>query len=554
MCSILGVLDIKTGTAKLREQALEMSKTMRHRGPDWSGIYVNEEAILVHERLSIVDVENGAQPLMSADGRLALAVNGEIYNHRELEKNLNLQYEFQTKSDCEVINALYLEKGNDFLNDLNGIFAFILYDNKDHSYLIGRDHIGIVPLYYGYDELGEFYVASEMKALIGHCNRIETFPPGHYYSSKDRKFVRYYQRDWEKYEAVKENVTNKKQLKTALENAVHRQLMSDVPYGVLLSGGLDSSIIAAIVRKYAQRRIESGDLKEAWWPQVHSFSIGLKGSPDLIAAKKVADHIGSVHHEFVYTVQEGLDAVRDVIYHLETYDVTTVRAATPMYLMARKIRSMGVKMVLSGEGADEIFGGYLYFHKAPSAQALHEETVRKLSNLHLYDCLRANKSMAGWGVEARVPFLDKEFLDVAMRLNPEDKLVKEGKMEKHILREIFSDYLPDEIVWRQKEQFSDGVGYNWIDTLKEVAAEQISDLELENAAFRYPINTPMTKEGYYYRTIFETRFPGDQAAKTVPGGKSVACSTPEALAWDNSLNNVIDPSGRAVQQVHKKSY
>ena len=554
MCSILGILDIKTGATKLRDQALEMSKTMRHRGPDWSGIYVNDKAILVHERLSIVDVENGAQPLMSADGRLALAVNGEIYNHRELEKNLNLPYEFQTKSDCEVINALYLEKGNDFLNDLNGIFAFVLYDNKDHSYLIGRDHIGIVPLYYGYDELGEFYVASEMKALIGHCNRIETFPPGHYYSSKDRKFVRYYQRDWENFEAVKENVTNKKQLKTALENAVHRQLMSDVPYGVLLSGGLDSSIIAAIVRKYAQRRIESGDLKEAWWPQVHSFSIGLKGSPDLIAAKKVADHIGSVHHEFVYTVQEGLDAVRDVIYHLETYDVTTVRAATPMYLMARKIRSMGVKMVLSGEGADEIFGGYLYFHKAPGAQALHEETVRKLSNLHLYDCLRANKSMAGWGVEARVPFLDKEFLDVAMRLNPEDKLVKEGKMEKHILREIFSDYLPEEIVWRQKEQFSDGVGYNWIDTLKEVAAEQVSDLELENAAFRFPINTPLTKEAYYYRTIFETRFPGDQAAKTVPGGKSVACSTPEALAWDNSLNNVIDPSGRAVQQVHKKSY
>ncbi len=554
MCSILGVLDIKTGTAKLREQALEMSKTMRHRGPDWSGIYVNEEAILVHERLSIVDVENGAQPLMSADGRLALAVNGEIYNHKELEKNLNLPYEFQTKSDCEVINALYLEKGNDFLNELNGIFAFVLYDNKDHSYLIGRDHIGIVPLYYGYDELGEFYVASEMKALIGHCTRIETFPPGHYFSSKDRKFVRYYNRDWEDYEAVKDNVTDKKQLKTALENAVHRQLMSDVPYGVLLSGGLDSSIIAAIVRKYAQRRIESGDLKEAWWPQVHSFSIGLKGSPDLVAAKKVADYIGSVHHEFVYTVQEGLDAVRDVIYHLETYDVTTIRAATPMYLMARKIRSMGVKMVLSGEGADEIFGGYLYFHKAPNAQALHEETVRKLSKLHLYDCLRANKSMAAWGVEARVPFLDREFLDVAMRLNPEDKRVKDGKMEKHILREIFSDYLPEEIAWRQKEQFSDGVGYNWIDTLKEVAATEVSDLELENAAFRFPVNTPMTKEGYYYRIIFEKAFPGDQAAKTVPGGKSVACSTPEALAWDNSLNNVIDPSGRAVQKVHKESY
>ncbi len=554
MCSILGILDIKTGAAGLRGQALEMSKTMRHRGPDWSGIYVNDEAILVHERLSIVDVENGAQPLMSADGRLALAVNGEIYNHRELEKNLRAPYDFQTKSDCEVINALYLEKGTDFLDDLNGIFAFVLYDNKEHTYLIARDHIGIVPLYYGYDEMGNFYVASEMKALVKHCVRIENFPPGHFYSSKDRKFVRYYRRDWESYDAVKENETNKKQLKQALENAVHRQLMSDVPYGVLLSGGLDSSIIAAIVRKYAQRRIESSDLQEAWWPQVHSFSIGLEGSPDLAAAQKVADHIGSVHHSFVYTVQEGLDAVRDVIYHLETYDVTTIRAATPMYLMARKIRSMGVKMVLSGEGADEVFGGYLYFHKAPNAQALHEETVRKLSQLHLFDCLRANKSMAAWGVEARVPFLDKEFLDVAMRINPEDKRVKEGKMEKHILRELFGETLPEEVAWRQKEQFSDGVGYNWIDTLKEVAAQQVTDLELEKAAYRFPINTPMTKEAYFYRTIFHNYFPGDEPAKTVPGGKSVACSTPEALAWDKSLNNVIDPSGRAVQKVHIKSY
>jgi len=530
MCSILGILDVKTGIAGLREQALEMSKTMRHRGPDWSGIYVNDEAILVHERLSIVDVENGAQPLMSGDGRLALAVNGEIYNHRELEKNLT------------------------FLDDLNGIFAFVLYDNKDHSYLIGRDHIGIVPLYYGYDEIGNFYVASEMKALMGHCTKIKEFPPGHYYDSHDQKFVRYYTRDWESYDAVKNNITNKKQLKQALENAVHRQLMSDVPYGVLLSGGLDSSIIAAVVRKYAQRRIESSDMKEAWWPQVHSFSIGLKGSPDLEAAKKVADHIGSVHHSFVYTVQEGLDAVKDVIYHLETYDVTTIRAATPMYLMSRKIRSMGVKMVLSGEGADEVFGGYLYFHKAPNAKALHEETVRKLSQLHMFDCLRANKSMAAWGVEARVPFLDKEFLDVAMRINPEDKLVKDGKMEKHILRELFADYLPEEIAWRQKEQFSDGVGYNWIDTLKEIAADQVTDLELEKAAYRFPINTPTTKEGYFYRTIFNNFYPGDEAANCVPGGKSVACSTPEALAWDKSLNNMIDPSGRAVQQVHIKSY
>lgn len=554
MCSILGILDVKTGTSEMRPQALEMSKTMRHRGPDWSGIYTNDDAILVHERLSIVDVENGAQPLLSDDGRLALAVNGEIYNHRELEKNLNNPYNFQTKSDCEVINALYLEKGNDFLDNLNGIFAFVLYDSKDHSYLIGRDPVGVIPLYYGYDEVGTMYVASEMKAIVKRCNIIKEFPPGHYFSSKTKNFVQYYTRDWENYNAVKNNITDKKQLKSALESAVHRQLMSDVPYGVLLSGGLDSSIVAAIVRKYAQRRIESEDLQEAWWPQVHSFSIGLKDSPDLKAAKKVADFIGSVHHEFVYTVQEGLDALQDVIYHLETYDVTTIRAATPMYLMSRKIRSMGVKMVLSGEGADEIFGGYLYFHKAPDAKALHEETVRKLSKLHMFDCLRANKSMAAWGVEARVPFLDKEFLDVAMRINPEDKLIKDGKMEKHILREIFSDYLPEDILWRQKEQFSDGVGYNWIDMLKEMTENIVSNIELDNAEFRFPINTPLTKEGYYYRTIFEKFFPGDQAAKTVPGGKSVACSTPEALAWDNSLNNVIDPSGRAVQQVHKKAY
>ncbi len=554
MCSILGILDIKTGVSALREEALEMSKTMRHRGPDWSGIYTGEQAILVHERLSIVDVEHGAQPLRSADGRLALAVNGEIYNHKELAKKLTVPYAFQTKSDCEIINALYLEKGNDFLDDLNGIFAFVLYDSQDNSYLIGRDHIGIIPLYYGYDEMGNFYVASEMKALVNKCTKIENFPPGHYYSSKEKKFVRYYKRDWEDYDNVKNNKTDIKALRRALEEAVHRQLMSDVPYGVLLSGGLDSSIIAAIVRKYAQRRIESSDLEEAWWPQVHSFSIGLEGSPDLKAAKKVADAIGSVHHEFVYTVQEGLDAVRDVIYHLETYDVTTIRASTPMYLMSRKIRSMGVKMVLSGEGADEVFGGYLYFHKAPNAKEFHEETVRKISKLHLFDCLRANKSMAAWGVEARVPFLDKEFLDVAMRINPEDKMAKNGRMEKHILREAFADYLPEEILWRQKEQFSDGVGYNWIDTLKKIADEQVSDLELENAAYRFPVNTPMTKEAYFYRVIFNEYFPGDVPAKTVPGGKSVACSTPEALAWDKELNEVIDPSGRAVRNVHVKSY
>jgi len=554
MCSILGILDIKSDPAELREQALQMSKKMRHRGPDWSGTYSNEHAILAHERLSIVDVDNGAQPLTSSDGRLALAVNGEIYNHIELEKNLNIDYDFKTKSDCEVINALYLEKGVDFLDDLNGIFAFVLYDHREKTYLIARDHIGIVPLYTGYDEHGNFYAASELKALEGICKTIEEFPPGHYYFGKDKKFVKYYNREWTEFENVKDNKTDRAELRRALEDAVHRQLMSDVPYGVLLSGGLDSSIIAAIARKFASRRVESNDIKDAWWPRIHSFAIGLENSPDLSAAQKVADYIGSVHHTFIYTIQEGLDAVRDVIYHLETFDTTTIRAATPMYLMARRIKSMGVKMVLSGEGSDEIFGGYLYFHKAPNAEALHIETVRKLTALNKFDCLRANKSMAAWGVEARVPFLDKEFIDVAMRLNPEDKLCKNGKMEKQLLREIFSDYLPESVLWRQKEQFSDGVGYNWIDTLKQIAEDEITDIEMENAKFRFPVNTPITKEMYYYRRIFAELFPSESAAGCVPALPSVACSTPEAIAWDQQLKNVVDPSGRAVQKVHQDSY
>lgn len=554
MCSILGILDIKTDAEKLRKQALKMSKLQRHRGPDWSGMYSDEKVILAHERLAIVDVEHGAQPLYSADGNLILAVNGEIYNHKDLEAELEQEYAFQTQSDCEVINALYREKGTAFLDELNGIFAFILVDKENDCYLIARDHIGIVPLYTGYDEFGNFYVSSEMKALINVCKTIEEFPPGHFLLSTDKAPVRYYSRDWMQFKNVEKNETDKRALKRALEDAVHRQLMSDVPYGVLLSGGLDSSIIAAIAKKYSHQRIEENDLHEAWWPQLHSFVIGLEGSPDLVAAKEVADHIGSVHHELHLTVQEGLDAVRDVIYHLETYDVTTVRASTPMYLIARKIKSMGVKMVLSGEGADEIFGGYLYFHKAPDAEALHEETVRKLDQLHWFDCLRANKSMAAWGVEARVPFLDKEFLDVAMTLNPDSKVINNGRMEKQILREIFSDYLPEKIVWRQKEQFSDGVGYNWIDSLKEVATKEISDQMMETASFKFPVNTPQTKEAYYFRRIFEEHFPGDEAASCVPGGPSVACSTPNALEWDKALQKVIDPSGRAVQNVHKDSY
>ena len=554
MCSILAILDIKSDVNTLRKQALQMSKLQRHRGPDWSGMYSNENVILAHERLAIVDVEHGSQPIRSKDENLALAVNGEIYNHKELEAKLNIDYEFQTKSDCEIINALYREKGSDFLEDLNGIFAFVLYDQETNSYLIARDHIGIVPLYTGYDNNQNFYIASEMKALTNVCNTIKEFPPGHYLDSNDGEIKKYYDRDWNDFENVKDNQTDRELLRSSLEQAVHRQLMSDVPYGLLLSGGLDSSIIAAIAYKYAAKRIETDDTLDAWWPKLHTFAIGLEESPDLKAAQKVADHIGSVHHNFVYTIPEGLDAVSDVIYHLETYDVTTVRAATPMYLMARKIKSMGIKMVLSGEGADEIFGGYLYFHKAPNAKALHIETVRKVSRLHLFDCLRANKSMAAWGVEARVPFLDKEFLDVAMRINPADKLCAGGKIEKQLLRELFADYLPESVLWRQKEQFSDGVGYNWIDTLKKVADEKIADSQMKNANFRFPINTPPNKESYFYRQVFAEHFPSESAAACVPGGPSVACSTPESLEWDKQLTEVIDPSGRAVRQVHKASY
>lgn len=554
MCGIIGVFDLKVSEQLLRPLVLEMSKKIRHRGPDWSGVYCDTSVIFAHERLAIVDPQSGGQPLYSKDKKLILAVNGEIYNHMELREQVN-DYEFLTHSDCEIILALYRKKGKDFLEDLNGIFAFALYDKENDCYLIARDHMGIIPLYMGWDKFGNFYVASELKALEGTCNKIQEFLPGHYlYSKEGNELKRWYTRDWMEYEAVKDNKSDMGQLRKALEDAVHRQLMSDVPYGVLLSGGLDSSIISAVTKKYAAKRIESGDTQMAWYPQLHSFAVGLTGSPDLAAAKKVADHIGSVHHEINFTIQEGLDAIRDVIYHLETYDVTTVRASTPMYLLGRVIKSMGIKMVLSGEGADELFGGYLYFHKAPDAKSFHEETVRKLSKLHLYDCLRANKSLAAWGIEGRVPFLDKEFMDVAMRLNPKDKMAGEGKMEKWILRKAFEDYLPKEIVWRQKEQFSDGVGYGWIDTLKAVAAEKISDEQLANAKFRFPIHPPMSKEEYHYRSIFSEHFPSDSAAACVPSVKSVACSTPEALAWDVAFQNANDPSGRAVKSVHNMGY
>jgi asparagine synthase (glutamine-hydrolysing) len=553
MCSIFGVLDLKSDPTELRKTALEMSRLMRHRGPDWSGVFANDKAILAHERLSIVDVNTGAQPLYNASHTHVLAVNGEIYNHQALREELGDRYAFQTGSDCEVILALYQEKGVDFLDDLRGMFAFILYDTEKDAYLIGRDHMGIIPLYMGYDENGTMYVASEMKALVPICRSIKEFPPGSYLWSQDGEIREYYTRDWFSYDNVKDNVTDKAALRDALEESVKSHLMSDVPYGVLLSGGLDSSVISAITKKYAARRVEDGARSEAWWPQLHSFAVGLEGSPDLRAAKEVATHLGTVHHEVHFTVQEGLDAIRDVIYHIETYDVTTIRASTPMYLMSRKIKAMGIKMVLSGEGADEVFGGYLYFHKAPNAKEFHEELVRKLQALHMYDCARANKAMSAWGVEARVPFLDKNFLDVAMRINPQDKMCGHGKIEKHVLRECFASYLPESIAWRQKEQFSDGVGYSWIDTLKVVAGEQISDQQLANAHFRFPYNTPNSKEAYFYRQIFEELFPLPSAAECVPGGPSVACSSAKAIEWDESFKNMDDPSGRAVG-VHNAAY
>ena len=554
MCGIVCALDIKQESELLRPKVLEMSKKVRHRGPDWSGIHCGKNVLLAHERLAIVDPQSGNQPIFSSDRKLILAANGEIYNHRDLKHNLESKYDFQTNSDCEIILALYKEKGVDFLDDLNGIFGFVLYDENKESYLIARDHMGIIPLYMGWDKFGTFYVASELKALEGICNKIEIFPPGHYLSSTDSKPVKWYNRDWMEYDAVCDNETDFDTLQDALEQAVHRQLMSDVPYGVLLSGGLDSSITSALAKKYSKNRIESDDQKAAWYPQLHSFAVGLTGSPDLKAAKLVADHIGSIHHEVTFTIQEGLDAIKDVIFHLETYDVTTVRASTPMYLMARVIKSMGIKMVLSGEGADEIFGGYLYFHKAPNPKEFHKETVRKLEKLYQYDCLRANKSLAAWGIEGRVPFLDKEFIDVAMRINPKDKMINKDRMEKWVLRKSFENYLPDSVAWRQKEQFSDGVGYDWIDSLKELVNKEVSDAMFKNAKFTFPFQTPMSKEEYYYRSIFESHFPSETAAKTVPSVPSIACSTPIALEWDKSFKNMNDPSGRSISNVHLDSY
>ena len=554
MCGIVSIFNIKEQTPELRQKALRMSGKIRHRGPDWSGVYCGGSAILAHERLAIVDPESGRQPLFSPDKKQVLAVNGEIYNHQSIRRRYQDRFQFQTGSDCEVILALYRERGDGFLDELDGIFAFALYDVERDEYLIARDPIGVIPLYYGYDKEGRLYVASELKALEGQCDSYSVFPPGHVLTKCDAKPRRYYERDWFSYDNVKDNPASVDELREALEASVRRQMMSDVPYGVLLSGGLDSSIISAVAQKYAGNRVETGGKEAAWWPRLHSFAVGLRGAPDLLKARLVAEHIGTVHHEINYTIQEGLDALSDVVYFTETYDVTTIRASTPMYLLARVIKSMGIKMVLSGEGADEIFGGYLYFHKAPSARAFHEETVRKLSKLYLYDCLRANKSLAAWGVEGRVPFLDTEFLDVAMRINPAAKMCPGSVMEKKILREAFSSLLPQEVAWRQKEQFSDGVGYSWIDTLKQITASSVSDEELTHAADRFPINPPRNKEEYFYRSLFAAHFPSDSAARTVPSVPSVACSTAEALAWDKAFANLNDPSGRAVSGVHLQAY
>ena len=554
MCGIVCAFDLKQSSTEVRPQILEMSKRLRHRGPDWSGIYDCETAILGHERLAIVDPTSGKQPLISPSNNLILAANGEIYNHSELRKPYEASYGFKTKSDCEVILALYEKEGKSFVNKLNGIFAFAIYDQEKDEYFIARDHMGIIPLYMGWDGNGTFFVASELKALEGVCSKIELFPPGHYFHSKDEAPTKWYHPEWNTYEAVKDNSTSIEELHDALTDAVHRQLMSDVPYGVLLSGGLDSSITSALAKKFAAKRVESGDTQSAWWPQLHSFSVGLEGSPDLAAAQKVAEHIGTVHHEIKFTIQEGLDAIREVIYHLETYDITTIRASTPMFLMARAIKALGIKMVLSGEGADELFGGYLYFHKAPNAKEFHEETVRKLEKLHQYDCLRANKSLAAWGIEGRVPFLDKEFIEVAMRINPKDKMISDDRMEKWVLRKAFEDYLPKSVAWRQKEQFSDGVGYSWIDNLKKVVGEKVTDEQMDNAHFRFPVQTPQNKEEFFYRSIFESHFPSDAAALSVPSVPSVACSTPVALSWDEAFQNQNDPSGRAVAKVHEKGY
>lgn len=551
MCGILAVLGVADNSHAKRSRIIELSRRLRHRGPDWSGLHHHGDCYLAHQRLAIVDPASGDQPLYNEDKTVVVTVNGEIYNHKELREKLK-SHEFRTGSDCEVIAHLYEEYGEEFVNMLDGMFSFVLLDTRDNSFIAARDAIGITPLYVGWGLDGSTWFSSEMKALSDDCERFMSFLPGHIYSSKNGGLRRWYNPTWYA-ETIPSGPYDPLVLRRAFEKAVIKRLMTDVPFGVLLSGGLDSSLVASVASRYL-----AGSAAAQWGTQLHTFCVGLKGSPDLRAAKEVADYLGTRHHEFHFTVQEGIDALEEVIYHTETYDVTTIRASTPMFLMSRKIKSLGVKMVLSGEGSDEIFGGYLYFHKAPNKEEFHQETCRKIKALHLYDCLRANKSTSAWGLEARVPFLDKEFINVAMGIDPEYKMIRPGRIEKWIIRNAFDDeqtpYLPKHILYRQKEQFSDGVGYSWIDGLKEHADQQVTDAMLEKASFVYPDNTPTTKEAYYYRTIFERFFPKNSARSTVPGGPSVACSTAKAVEWDAAWSKNLDPSGRAALGVHVAAY
>jgi len=569
MCGILALLGLEEA-GPLRKEIVELAKLLRHRGPDWSGIYCKGPAIIAHERLAIVDPDSGDQPLYSEDKSVILGVNGEIYNHIELRESLEERcpgkYKFATKSDCEVLLHLYCEDGPDFLskNEICGMYAFVIWDSKREMYLCARDPIGIIPLYVGWSSDGAVRVSSELKAINQACHRLELFPPGHVYNSATSQRKMFYTpRWWNPSDIPTEEIALTK-LREAFEKSVISHLMSDVPYGVLLSGGLDSSLVASIMSRHCARRIESGGREPAHWPQLHSFSIGLDGSPDLSAAKEVSKYLGTVHHEYVFTPEQGIDALSDVIYHLETFDVTTIRASTPMYLMARRIRATGVKMVLSGEGADEIFGGYLYFHKAPNEKEFHEENIRKVKQLHLYDCLRANKAMMAWGVEARVPFLDRRFMETAFSIDPRQKMciTNDGqkRIEKWVLRKAFDlpaprSYLPSDVLWRQKEQFSDGVGYSWIDCIKAHAEKMVSDQQLKMAAHRFPLKTPRTKEAYLYRSMFAEHFGENSAACEAVGWQdSIACSSEVALKWDAAFQGRADASGRAVAGVHDSAY
>jgi asparagine synthase (glutamine-hydrolysing) len=520
MCGILAVI----GKAD-KDKVQQLSRRQRHRGPDEWGMYESPSgSIMAHERLSIIDLSTGTQPIQGTDTAWVMH-NGEIYNHMDLKKNELAHRQFRTTCDSEVIVHLYEKYGYDFCNKLDGIFSFVIVDGE--KFMAGRDPIGVKPLYYGYDEAGNMYFSSEMKAICDQCTTMESFPPGHYYTS-ETGFVKYFNPPWADYQVCKEEYDPEK-LKNALIASTKKRLMSDVPFGVLLSGGLDSSLIASITKKITR---DSG-------LELHSFSVGFQpDAPDLIAARKVADFICTTHHEVIFTIEEGIEAIEKVIWHLETYDITTIRAATPMYFLSKYITDMGIKMVLSGEGADEVFGGYLYFHNAPSDEEFQKETIRRVFLLSTADCLRADKSTMAWGLEARVPFLDKGFLQTAMSMRPDFKRPdrSKGKIEKWVIRKAFDTkedpYLPEEILWRQKEQFSDGVGYGWIDSLKEYCSKMVSDEEFATAAEKYPHNTPDTKEAYYFRKIFEKFYPQDHCLKTV-------------LKWIPKWQKNTDPSGRA---------